>query len=136
MIGNPIDERRSSWLRPGAQGLREGFMRGKLWFGAATAALLMFAPAAIAQEADPPADASTTARFDGAPIEGVLDPAGDSDWYRMAVVQGRRYSFTLDAIPDEAGQAIDPVLIIHDADGAQLAFNDDANGSLNSALSF
>jgi hypothetical protein len=111
-------------------------MRGKLWFGAATAALLMFAPAAIAQQADPPADASTEARFTGDAIESALDAAGDADWYRMSVEQGRRYSFTLDAIANEAGDTIDPVLAILDAQGNQLAFNDDANESLNSALSY
>ncbi len=111
-------------------------MRGKLWFGVASAALLMsFAPAATAQVADAGADASTTATFSGAAIEADISPAGDVDWYRMRVEQGQRYSFTLDGLPDAEGQAVDPMLAIYDANGNQLAFNDDANG-LNSALTF
>lgn len=111
-------------------------MRGKLLFGAATAALLMFAPAAMAQQADPPGDASTGATFTGDAIESALEPAGDVDWYRMRAEQGRRYSFTLDAIPTEDGAAVDPTLTILDSQGNQLAFNDDSNDSLNSALAW
>lgn len=109
-------------------------MRGKLWFGVASAALLMsFAPAAIAQVADAPGDATTTATFTGAAIEAEVSPAGDVDWYRMRVEHGQRYVIALDGLPNAEGQALDPMLAIHDADGNQLAFNDDANG-LNSAL--
>lgn len=109
-------------------------MRGKLFFGAATAALLMLAPSAMAQTGDPAGDASTTARFSGGAIEGELS-SGDTDWYAMRVEQGQMYAFTLDAIPDAEGAAVDPVLTIYDAAGNQLAFNDDYDG-LNSALRF
>lgn len=111
-------------------------MRGKLFLGAAAAALVMMGPAAIAQTGDQPGDASTQAAFSGEAVEAELSPAGDVDWFRMRVEQGRRYSFTLDAIPDAEGSAIDPMLAIYDAEGNQLAFNDDANMSLNSALRF
>lgn len=110
-------------------------MRSKLWFGAATAAVLMFAPGAMAQQADPAGDASTTARFTGDTLDGVLESAGDADWYRMNLEQGRRYSFTLDAV-GEGEAAFDTTLGLYDAAGNQLAFNDDANGTLNSALSY
>lgn len=110
-------------------------MRGKLFFSAATAALLMLAPSAVAQDGDPPGDASTQAQFTGAPVEGDIS-AGDVDWYRMHVEHGQRYSFTLDGIPDAGGAALDPVLSIYDAEGNQLAFNDDSETSLNSALRF
>jgi hypothetical protein len=108
-------------------------MRGKLFFGAATAALLMFTASASAQQADPAGDASTSARLDGA-TEGDLSPAGDKDWYRLRVEQGQRYSFALDGVPDAEGAAVDPMIGIYDAQGNQLAFNDDANGTLNAAL--
>lgn len=111
-------------------------MRGKLWFGVATAALLMsFAPTASAQDADAAGDATTTATFSGAAIEADINPAGDVDWYRMRVEQGQRYSFTLDGLPGADGQALDPMIAIYDGETNQLAFNDDANG-LNSALMF
>lgn len=114
-------------------------MRGKLWFGAATAALLMsFAPAASAQDNDPAGDPSTTATFStGATVQSEIGTAGDVDWYRMGVEHGQRYSFTLDGVPGADGQTtLDPMLGIYDENGNQLAFNDDANGSLNSALQY
>jgi hypothetical protein len=111
-------------------------MRTKLFFGAAAAALMAFGLApASAQDADPPGDASTTARLDDA-VESEFAPAGDVDWYRLSVEQGRRYSLALVGLEDAEGNAVDPMLAIYDAEGNQLAFNDDAEGSLNSALRY
>ncbi len=110
-------------------------MRGKLFFSAAAAALMLFTPAS-AQDGDQPGDASTQATFSGEALDGEISPTGDVDWYRMRVEQGRRYSFTLDGIPDADGAALDPMLALYDADGNQLAFNDDAGGTLNSALQY
>jgi len=111
-------------------------MRGRLLFSAATAAMLMFAPGAIAQDGDQPGDNTTQARFTGAAVEGDISAGGDVDWYRMHVEQGQRYSFTLEGIANAEGVALDPMLGIYDSEGNQLAFNDDANTSLNSALRF
>jgi hypothetical protein len=111
-------------------------MRGRLFFSAATAALLMLAPSALAQDGDQPGDASTQATFTGAALEGDIGAGGDVDWYRMRVEQGQRYSFTLDGVTDANGATLDPMLGIYDAEGNQLAFNDDANMTLNSALRF
>jgi hypothetical protein len=111
-------------------------MRGKLFFGAATAALLMFAPAASAQQADPAGDASTQARFSGDAVESELAPEGDVDWYRMNVERGLRYAFVLDGVAAEDGATVDPMIAIYDNGGNQLAFNDDANGTLNAALQY
>lgn len=111
-------------------------MRGKLWFGVASAALLfgLAAPAA-AQQSDPPADASTTAVLSGT-VDGELAPAGDVDWYRLRVQPGQRYTLTLDGLePGGGGRAVDPVLSVYDQSGNQVAYNDDANG-LNSALQY
>lgn len=111
-------------------------MRRKLWFSAAAAALMTFglAPAASAQTADQPGDASTQARLDGS-VDGDISPAGDTDWYRLSVQTGQRYNLALVGIESE-GQTLDPMLSVYDAQGNQLAFNDDANGTLNSALRF
>ncbi|MBI3437992.1 MAG: PPC domain-containing protein [Proteobacteria bacterium] len=115
-------------------------MRGKLWIGVASAALMAlgFAPAVLAQDRDPPGDASTQAQLvAGTPIDGQISPAGDSDWYRLHVERGQSYHITLDGVAGgDAAQAIDTTLTVHGADGQQLAFNDDANGSLNSALDY
>lgn len=107
-------------------------MRGKLWFSAATAALLMALPAAAQ---DQPGDNSTTATLSlGATIDGAIDPAADVDWYRLQLEQGQRYTITLDGV-GEPGQAVDPMLSLY-INGEQVAFNDDANGTLNSQLSY
>ncbi|MBL8547252.1 MAG: PPC domain-containing protein [Hyphomonadaceae bacterium] len=111
-------------------------MRRKLWFGAAAAALMSIglAPGASAQSADQPGDASTQARLNGT-TDGQISPAGDTDWYRLSVETGQRYNFALVGLESE-GQTLDPMLSVYDAQGNQLASNDDANGSLNSALRF
>ncbi len=111
-------------------------MRQKLWFSAAAAALMTLglAPAASAQTADQPGDASTQARLDGS-VDGDISPAGDTDWYRLSVETGQRYNLALVGI-ERDGQTVDPLLSVYDAQGNQLAFNDDANGTLNSALRF
>lgn len=114
-------------------------MRGKFWFGAASAALMAsLAPAANAQTADPPADASTTARLSAdAPVFGELSPAGDTDWYRLSVAPGQRYDIALDAaVPEGQTAGFDTFLLIHNADGEVIASNDDANDTLNSALTY
>ena len=112
-------------------------MRGKLWFSVAAAALMTFGltPAASAQEADQPGDASTQATLSGN-VDGEISPAGDADWFRLHVEQGQRYNLALAGIENAEGQALDPMLSIYDAQGNQLAFNDDAEGSLNSALRY
>ncbi len=111
-------------------------MRGKLWFGAAAAALLAFGLSpASAQDGDQPGDASTQATLSGN-VDGEISPAGDADWFRLQVEQGQRYNLALAGIEGADGQALDPMLSVYDAQGNQLAFNDDANGSLNSALRY
>jgi len=112
-------------------------MRGKLFIGAASAALMLFGATAAAQDADPAGDTSTRARLTiGTPIEGAIDPQGEQDWYRVRVEEGQRYSFTLDAVPDEQGNAIDAFLVIYDTSGNVLTSNDDANRSFNSEAIF
>jgi len=114
-------------------------MRGKLMFGAASAALLAlaFTAPATAQDADPAADASTqTSLTLDQPVSGAIEPAGDGDWYRLSVSQGQRYTISLDAAQSEGEGALDPMLSIYDSSGEQIAFNDDAGGTLNSQLAF
>src|SRR5690348_4783325 len=115
-------------------------MRGKLWIGVASAALMALglAPLASSQDRDPPGDASTQAQLAaGTPVDGQISPAGDSDWYRLHVERGQSYHITLDGVAGEgAAQPIDTTLGVYAADGHQLAFNDDASGSLNSALDY
>jgi hypothetical protein len=114
-------------------------MRGKFLFGAASAALLVglsFAGTAAAQQSDPPGDNTTQARLNpGQEVSGTLYPAGDKDWFRLSVTPGQRYSFTLNGVT-EGETTLDPLLNIYSASGEPIAGNDDANGSLNSALNY
>ncbi|MBX3428033.1 MAG: PPC domain-containing protein [Hyphomonadaceae bacterium] len=111
-------------------------MRGNLLFGAAAAALLAFGLSpASAQTNDQPGDASTTATLTGN-VDGEISPAGDTDWYRLEVQTGHRYNLALAGLENDQGETLDPMLGVYDAEGNQLAFNDDANGTLNSALRY
>ncbi|HRE44173.1 MAG TPA: pre-peptidase C-terminal domain-containing protein [Terricaulis sp.] len=112
-------------------------MRGKLMFSAASAAVLamMMAGVAAAQTSDPTEDASTQAEISvGQSLESAIEPAGDADWYRLSVEQGQRYTVTLNATPEDNG--LDPLLTVYDAQSQIIAQNDDADGTLNSRLSF
>ena len=64
--------------------------------------------------------------------QGVLERAGDRDWFAVDLVAGRRYEVTLD------GSTLnDPYLRIFDAAGRLLAENDDRDtGGLDSAIGF
>lgn len=112
-------------------------MRGKLMLGAASAAVLamMMAGAAAAQTSDPAGDASTQAQISaGQSVESALEADGDVDWYRLSVEQGQRYTVTLNATPADNG--LDPLLVIYDAQNEMIAYNDDADETLNSRLTF
>jgi hypothetical protein len=115
-------------------------MRGKFLFGAASAALMaaLMPAVATAQSADPAPDASTTARLDARQaVFGELAPAGDKDWYRLSVEAGQRYDFNLDAaVPEGQTEGFDTYLAIRDSEGAEIAGNDDSNGTFNSALTY
>lgn len=113
-------------------------MRGNKLIGAGALALVTaLAGAAGAQSADPPGDGSTTATLsEGRPVDGAFDAEGDSDWYRLRVEPGQRYVLALNSVADSEEQAVDPMISIYDAEGNQLAFNDDSEASLNSLLQY
>lgn len=114
-------------------------MRGKLMFGAASAALLAwaFAAPAGAQDGDQPGDATTQATLTvGQSVTGAVDPAGDTDWYRLNVQQGQRYTISLAAANGDSESALDTLLGVYDSEGNQLAANDDSEGTLNSRLAY
>ena len=67
----------------------------------------------------------------GGSTSGVVGTSGDRDWFRIALSAGGTYRFNLN------GNSLgDPTLYLRDAAGTQLAFNDDANASLNSQINF
>lgn len=96
--------------------------------GSYTLAMTQAAPVdAIAGSA-----ATTATLTPTAPQASVVDTEGDQDWFRLNLIAGYRYDFTMDAT---AGSTLDTYLRLLNSGGAELAFNDDAVG-LNSRLAF
>lgn len=85
---------------------------------------------------DIPNDATTDATIsaDGDSREGVLSPAGDSDWYRLDLTADQAVRIQLNNA--ESNGVGDPLLVIHGPDGAEVARDDDSGGNLNSYLEF
>ncbi|MBH1943974.1 VCBS repeat-containing protein [Erythrobacter sp. YJ-T3-07] len=53
----------------------------------------------------------------------AIDTSGDHDWYRVELTAGQTYSFTTGA--PQSGTGVDTILTLRDANGNQLAINDD-----------
>ncbi|MES1157242.1 MAG: PPC domain-containing protein [Alphaproteobacteria bacterium] len=122
-------------------------MRGKWILSAAMGAAMAafgLSGVALAQPAaapaaapDQPDNATTTAVLTpGAPISGVLSPAGDKDWFKLTVAPGQLYRIALDGAGADGVKLDDPLLILHAADGTELARNDDGPNGLNSLLNY
>jgi hypothetical protein len=59
---------------------------------------------------------------------------GDVDWFAIELVEGRPYRFYVDGI--DPGPLADPVLTLYDAEGNQVAIDDDGGTGANSHLTF
>jgi serralysin len=71
-----------------------------------------------------PGDATSTATVAvGGHVKGAIDTAGDHDWYQVSLVSGQTYTFSTMFSTD----LFDTVLRLRDANGVQIAENDDAN---------
>ena len=85
---------------------------------------------------DAPAGSETPYRIaPGDTFEGTLTDRLDEDWVRVELVAGHTYQLRLGGIDADGG--LDTVLTLYDADGEQLAVNDDVNltaGRVNSRL--
>ena len=79
----------------------------------------------------------TTATTSALTVNGItlgstVDYAGDQDWWRVNLVAGTTYTFTMNAA---SGSTLDTYLRLLNATGTQLAFNDDvAAGVFNSQI--
>lgn len=71
--------------------------------------------------------------YPGSPGSGSIATARDLDWFRIEVQAGQSYTVTVDAA---TGSALDPVLRLHDANGALLASDNDSGAGSNARLSF
>ncbi len=67
--------------------------------------------------------------------QSQISPAGDSDWFSIEVIEGRPYRFFMDAA-GEGESAVDPILTLFDADGRELAQDDDGGRGLGARLAF
>jgi Ca2+-binding RTX toxin-like protein len=61
----------------------------------------------------------------GTPVVGVLQEAGDRDWFQITLQAGTNYTFNETGQHGGGGTLGDPELRLHDASGAVLADNDD-----------
>ena len=69
--------------------------------------------------------------IDGTAVAGEIELAGDRDWFAVTVAAGEILRFNLNA---DSSSFFDTNLYLYTANGTQLAYNDDANGSLNSEI--
>jgi len=72
----------------------------------------------------------------GDTFAGGLSPLGDRDWVAVQMTGGTSYQVTLQGAPSGAGTLGDPYLRIYNSSGSLLDQNDDAGGTLESALRF
>ncbi len=83
-----------------------------------------------------PGDTSSTVTLAlGTATNGEIDTLGDRDWYRVSLVAGQTYTFTI----DPTGGALDvqdTYLRLRDSAGTQIAFNDDGGLGTYSSLTF
>jgi len=85
------------------------------------------------------ADGVTTGGFlnaDGGSQMGELEMLGDRDWFSVELDQGFTYTFDLLGSASSAGTLSDPFLRLRDADGSQVAFDDDSGEGLESRIDF
>lgn len=70
----------------------------------------------------------------GEEVAGTLDSVGDRDWYAVELVAGQIYAF---ALTGQGGAPLtDAYLYLYDAEGSQIAVDDDSGTGLNSKLIF
>ncbi len=81
-------------------------------------------------------DTSTTSTLtvNGVSASSAIDTAGDQDWFRVNLVAGESYAFTLNG--SGAAPMSDPFLGLYDAAGALISVDDDGGPSTNSMMQF
>ena len=67
----------------------------------------------------------------GSSTTGRIDFGGDSDWFRVNLVQGTTYQFA-----ENRTTLADPVLTLRNSVGTVLTSNDDGGGNLNSLITY
>jgi Ca2+-binding RTX toxin-like protein len=72
----------------------------------------------------------------GGIVNGTIDAGGDQDWYRVTLVAGQQYRFNLQGVSGVDSPLADPYLRLLTGAGTEVAYNDDAAGTLNSSITF
>jgi Ca2+-binding RTX toxin-like protein len=73
----------------------------------------------------------------GGSVTGLIDVAGDTDWYRVSLVAGHQYRFDLQGASSGQGTLEDPWLFLLDGVGDELDGNDDAaDDTLDSSITY
>jgi len=67
---------------------------------------------------------------------GTLEVPQDEDWFAVSLDRGTTYTIGLEGQPTGAGSLPDPLLSVHDAEGRELARDDDGGDSFNARLTF
>jgi len=70
----------------------------------------------------------------GGTVTSILESAGDHDWFQISLSAGQSITMALTGVGSDPVD--DTYLIIRNASGNQLAFNDDGGAERNSLLSF
>lgn len=81
------------------------------------------------------ANTNTTGLIEvGSNLTSTIDSRGDHDWFKIVLTAGKNYIFNLNKV---GGKGLsDPLLSLRDSNGGLISSNDDANGTLNSQISF
>ncbi|MEM7445821.1 MAG: PPC domain-containing protein [Pseudomonadota bacterium] len=107
-------------------------MRSKLAMGTALTLSMVVALPAMAQQA---ADNRQIVGV-GEAVVGALDAANGFQWYSVQLDAGQTYTIDVEGQATGQGSLGDPLLILQDSNGAELAQNDDGGVGLNSSLPF
>ena len=93
-------------------------------------------PAGVSEgSTDVPATAATPGRIAiGGTATGTLSPAGDRDWFAMALEAGRTYVISLAGAG--ASPLADPFLRLYGPNGVLLASDDDGGGGRNASITY
>ena len=96
------------------------------------------APALAQGSADDYAgDVSTSGTVSvGGQATGALETGGDVDWFAVTLTPGPTYTIDLEGASTGSGTLEDPLLVLYDADGIQVARDDDGGENLNARLVF
>ena len=70
----------------------------------------------------------------GEPRISTIGADGDADWFAIELIEGRSYRFNLTGA--DPSPLSDPYLVIYDANGQQVAADDDGGAGLNAYLSY